>query len=215
MRKNLLFGAGQGTRLVVLEQIKRSGRGASVRDLATSLGMSYMGVKAHCLALASTGHLMTWRGASSEKTKGRPKLLYRLADRGEKLFIESGNHLALELLKEAASLFGAPAPQKLLFMYFRSLQEQYAQVVKEEGVMERVRTLVRLRDREGRMTEFQKTPDTWEIRESHNPLVSVMKNYPEVRKLEEHMMGEVLGVKVNRREEGSQVIFSPTKSSTI
>ena len=205
MKKSLVLGAGRGPRLAVLEWIKRSGGGLSVQELAAALDMSYMGVKAHCLALAATGHLTTWREAS---TKGRPRLLYRLADSGEQLFADSGSELALGLLREAAGLYGVTAPQKLLLMFFRSLQARYGELMPGDDLLDRVRALVRLRDREGRMAEFVETA-SWEIRESHNPLAALMREYPGACALEEHMIGEVLGVPVKRREEAGKAIFSP------
>ena len=208
MKKNLMLGAGRGPRLAVLEQIKRSGKGLSVGDIAAALGMSYMGVKAHCLALSSSGHLITWREPT---TRGRPRLLYKLADSGELLFAESGDQLAVGLLREAAGLWGSTAPQKLLAMFFRSQQADYAGRVKAETTLERARALARLRDREGRMSLLEENigGDAWAIRESHNPLASIMESYPEARVLEEHLISEIVGVRVKRREEGRTVIFSP------
>lgn len=206
MKKSLLFGAGRGPRLAVLELIKRSGEGRSVQDLAMELKMSYMGVKAHCLALESSGHLMTWRESSS---KGRPRLLYRLAELGEKLFANTDLPIALCLLKEAAVLYGPSAPQKLLLMYFRTLRSQYSQLINSETPSEWPRALAQLRDKEGRMAVFRKSETSWEIRESHNPLASIMREYPEVKALEENMISEVLGLAVRRREEGEKSIFSP------
>ncbi len=205
MRKNLMLGAGRGPRLAVLEQIKRSGAGMSVKDLAALLSMSYMGVKAHCLALVSTGHLSTWREPS---VKGRPKLLYKLAGSGEQLFEDTGVQLALDLLKEAAGLFGITAPQKLLVMMLRSQQASYLERITAEGGLERARMLVRLRDQEGRMSLLHEGT-SWEMRESHNPLDAIMRAYPEMRALEEHMISEVLGLRMKRREEGGKVVFSP------
>jgi predicted ArsR family transcriptional regulator len=190
--------------LAVLEGVKRSGKGMSVQELATALDMSYMGVKSHCMALEAAGHLTTWREPSS---KGRPRLLYRLADSGERLFADGGNDLAIDLLRESAALFGATAPQKLLLKYFRSLQASYSQKINVEAPVEWPRSLARLRDREGRMSTFHDGA-AWEIRESHNPLALLMKEYPEAQMLEEHMIGEVLGVEVKRREEEGRVIFS-------
>jgi len=210
MNKRLLFGAGQGVRLAVLEQIKRSGQGLGVKEIAECLGMSYMGVKAHCIALATAGYLGTWREPSTTKVKGRPKLLYKLSESGERFFADSEDQLALELLKEAAGLFGATAPQKLLVMLFRSYQTRYAERVGVGDLKERLRKLVRLRDREGRMSEFLiSESEAWEIHESHNPLASIMENYPQSRALEELMISEVLGVRVKRHEEGGRVIFAP------
>ena len=208
MKRNLVFGAGRGTRVAVLEKIKRSEHGLSVRELSGLLGMSYMGVKAHCIALASTGYLTSWREPQTKiNAKGRPRLIYRLADSGEKLFADSEDLLALALLREAASLFGGTAPLKLLLKYFSTMQSRYGDLINGEELAERIRALARLRDREGRMSVLAED-DCWEIRESHNPLASIMKNYPEARTMEEHMIGEVLGVAVKRREEGGRVIFS-------
>jgi predicted ArsR family transcriptional regulator len=211
MKKNLIFGAGQGVRLAVLEQIKRSAHGQSVQEIAAALGMSYMGVKSHCLTLTASGYLAPWRQPSGEKSRGRPKLLYRLTGSGERFFADSGDELALSLLQESAGLFGASAPQKLLVMLFRSSQARYAELVGTGDLKGRLRRLIRLRDREGRMSELVES-ESWEIHENHNPLASIMRRYPEACSLEEHMMSEILGVGVKRKEEGMRVIFAPERS---
>lgn len=58
------------------------------------------------------------------------------------------------------------------------------------------------------MAEFVEA-SPWEIRESHNPLESLMREYPAACALEEHAIGEVIGVAVKRREVGGRVIFIP------
>jgi predicted ArsR family transcriptional regulator len=224
MRKNLVLGAGRGPRLAVLEQIKRAGRGMSVADLAETLGMSYMGVKSHCVALSASGHLTVWREPVTERagkggSKGRPRLLYRLADSGERLFADAGDQLALALLREAARLYGPTAPQKLLVMMFRAQQTLYREKISGGGLEERVTALVLLREKEGRMSMLRETVaeegNTWEIRECHNPLAMIMKANPEARTLEDHMISEVLGVTVDRREEGGTTLFSPAIQAAL
>ena len=111
MKTSLMLGAGRGPRLAVLELIKRSANGMGVKQLAAELGMSYMGVKAHCLALASAGYLTTWRQPAP---KGRPLMFYKLAEAGELLFRDFNEDLALGLLVEVTGLFGTPAPLKIL-----------------------------------------------------------------------------------------------------
>jgi predicted ArsR family transcriptional regulator len=214
MKSGLILGAGRGPRLAVLEQIKRSAGGLCVKDLAATLGMSYMGVKAHCLALTSAGFLETWRNPSSNSTgslRGRPKLLYRLTGSGNRLFSESGPDLALDLLKESVGLFGSAAPQKLLTMYFRSLGTRYREMLSGKSGNERIAALVALRDQEGRMSTLSGDvgESRWEILESHNPLASLMSDYPEVRAMEEHLIGEILGLGVSRTQEVGGVVFRP------
>lgn len=205
MRKSLVFGAGQGARLAVLDLIKRSENGLGVKQIAAALGMSYMGVKAHCVALASEGYLTTWRQPAP---KGRPLMFYRLAESGERLFAEPALGLALGLLRDAEKLFGATAAQKLLVLRYRDEADRYRTMISSGDLDERVRALVRLRDREERMAVFSGTEEQWEIHEYHNPHAALMREYPVAASLEETMIGEVLGVPVRRREEGTRIVFS-------
>lgn len=127
MRASLVLGAGRGPRLAVLETVKRFPGGISVTDLSGELGMSYMGTKAHCVALEKSGYLEGRRGIS---TKGRPRLNYRLTDSGEDLFRGGGNDLPLSLLREASALFGTTAPRKILMMYFRTEATRYTALIR-------------------------------------------------------------------------------------
>jgi len=206
MRKSLVFGAGQGARLAVLDLIKRSANGLGVKQIAAELGMSYMGVKAHCLALASEGYLTTWRQPAP---KGRPLMFYRLTESGERLFAEPGLGLALGLLRDSGKLFGSSAAQKLLVLHYRAEAERYNAMISSPEVTERIKAFVRLRDREERMSAFSGNETCWEIHEYHNPHAALMRAYPVALSLEETMIGEVLGVPVRRSEEGSRIIFSP------
>ena len=205
MRKSLVFGAGQGARLAVLDLIKRSHNGLGVKQIATELGMSYMGVKSHCVTLASEGYLTTWRQPAP---KGRPLMFYRLAESGERLFAEPGLGLSLSLLRDAGKLFGASAAQKLLVLYYRTEAERYRGMISSGDINERVRALVRLRDREERMVVFSIDGERWEIHEYHNPYAALMREYPHAASLEETMIGEVLGVQVRRTKEGTRIVFS-------
>lgn len=204
MKASLVLGAGRGPRLEVLELIRRSAEGMSVKALSSELGMSYMGVKAHCIALTSAGYLTTWRQPAA---KGRPLMLYRLTETGRKLFADTGQDLAIALLGEAAGLFGATAPQKLLVMYFRTLTAKYRDALADGDPAGRLRAFVRLRDAEGRISSLRGDP-VREIRECHNPLASVMRQYPGAMLMEESMVGEVLGRPVRRGEEEGSVVFS-------
>lgn len=204
MKASLVLGAGRGPRLEVLELIRRSADGLSVKSLAKELGMSYMGVKAHCIALASAGHLTTWRQPAA---KGRPMMLYRLTEDGRKLFAEAGQDLAISILDEAAGLFGANAPQKLLMMYFRSLTAKYLDSMKAVAPHERPGAFVRLRDGEGRISSLVEDAGR-HIRECHNPMASVMRRYPAAMVMEESMVGELLGCPARRTEEGGCILFT-------
>jgi predicted ArsR family transcriptional regulator len=203
MRASLVLGAGRGSRLSVLETLKRFPEGACITELTVELGMSYMGIKAHCLALEKAGHIESRRGVSS---KGRPRLIYRLSHRGEELFAEQGQDMVLDLLREASALFGVTSPQKLLAMYFRSQTARYASRISTSGTVERAVAFVRMRDAEGRISVLKEGLPA-EIQECHDPLADLRKTYPGIGAMEEAMVSEVIGVPVIRIGNGNRVIY--------
>ena len=203
MRASLALGAGRGPRLAVLESVKRFPGGISVTDLSGELGMSYMGVKAHCLALEKSGYLETRRGISS---KGRPKLNYRLTKAGEELFHGAGNDLALAILGEAAGLFGPAAPQKLLMMYFRTEGARYAALIRGDHLEDRIASFARIRDSEGRICSLLSGSPT-EIQECHDSLADLRQAYPGIDAMEEAMVSEVLGMNVRRERREGRTVF--------
>lgn len=203
MRASLALGAGRGPRLAVLETLKRHPQGLSVTDLSQELGMSYMGIKAHCLALQKSGYLEARRGISS---KGRPRLMHRLTGAGEELFLGTDADLALDLLREASGLFGHHAPHKLLTMYFRSLATSYRARLGSSDLMRRVEALVRIRDAEGRIVTLECSTGIV-IRECHDPLVALRRSYPAVDAMEESMIAEVLDATVVRSLEEGMILY--------
>jgi predicted ArsR family transcriptional regulator len=187
----------------VLESVKRFPGGISVAELSEELGMSYMGVKAHCVALEKSGYLETRRGISC---KGRPKLNYLLTEVGEDLFRGAGNDLPLALLGEAAGLFGAAAPQKLLMMYFRTEGARYGASIRGGNLTERVASFVRLRDSEGRICSLVDGSPA-EIHECHDPLSDLRLVYPGIDAMEEAMISEALGMNVLREKREGRTVY--------
>lgn len=206
MKLDLILGAGRGPRLSVMEIVRDASGGLGVGEIAKRLGMSYMGVKAHCEALTKAGLLETRRSPSS---KGRPLLLYRLTPRGETLFRGPRQRLAVGLLREASLLFGAAAPQKLLLKYYRSEALRYRETVGEGTVPERLASFARLRESEGRGTTIEESQAGWILRESHDPESDVEEEFPAAAGYQEHLVSEVLGVPVERIKEGVAVLYRP------
>jgi len=212
MKASLVLGAGRGLRLEILERIKRSGAGLSVKELSAELGMSYMGVKAHCSVLASEGCVASFRrpsSTSSGTSKGRPTMIYRISQSGERLFSEPESDFPSLLLQEASTLYGPTAAQKILVMAFRSLARRYASIVGVGTPIERALLFAKARDREGRMSEFIKG-NPWEIRESSPLNKRLQLDFPEICTLEAHLVSEVLGLPILREETQGMVRFRPS-----
>src|ERR1041384_5987266 len=77
MNQRLLAEIGRTQRLEIINSLKRT-KGMSVNELVDKMGMSYMGIKQHCLTLQRDGYLDTWR---RPQKMGRPEMVYRLTRR--------------------------------------------------------------------------------------------------------------------------------------
>src|SRR6201987_4287301 len=114
MNQRLLSEIGRTQRLEILNSLKRT-RGMSVNELVEKMGMSYMGIKQHCLTLQRDGYLDTWR---RPQKMGRPEMVYRLTRRSHDLFPSDSNVFTLEVLKSVGDIYGPNAPEKLLYSIF-------------------------------------------------------------------------------------------------
>ena len=206
MKRNIVHEIGKTQRLAIVELLKRSADGMPVTKLASALAMSYMGVKAHCLSLHAQGYLETWRQPGN---RGRPLMFYRLTMKAYELFSEENNDLTLSLLAQSRQLFGPTAPQKLLMLHFRSCAAKYRERLKGTTPSERARAFTVLRDREGRLSQFEEG-SPWRIIESHNPLQTLLAAHPEIEALECQMLSEVIGVPIKREVTMTAGIYRAT-----
>jgi len=193
MKQKLIEEIGKSQRLVIVRQLKKAGE-LCVKDLANRLGMSYMGIKQHCIELHRQGYLDTEK---NRKAVGRPELLYRLSTKANELFSLESNDFSLSLLESARLLFGPTAPGKLLLLFFQQKTAEYRQELGELKQQDRAMTLAKLRDREGYMTEVQ-AGDKFQIIEHHTPIASIFETWPEAQQMERGMFEKVLEGRVSR-----------------
>jgi predicted ArsR family transcriptional regulator len=195
MNQKLIAEIGRSQRLQILNRLKRT-QGLSVKELSGQLKMSYMGIKQHCIDLEKHGYLDTWR---RPKPLGRPEMIYRLTRRAHELFPTASNKWTIELLTASKKLYGASAPEKLLFTTFQQQEEAYRAQLKGTALSEKTKWLARLRDREGYMAEFE-DDDGLRIVEFHSPIHDLLAAFPIVARLEAEMIQRVLKAPVRREE---------------
>jgi predicted ArsR family transcriptional regulator len=198
MNQRLLAEIGRTQRLEILNSLKRS-KGMSVNELVAKMGMSYMGIKQHCLTLQRDGYLDTWR---RPQKMGRPEMFYRLTRRTHDLFVADSNKLTLELLKAVQEVYGANAPEKLLYSVFAKKTAALKAKAKGETVADRAKWLAKVRDAEGYMAQFTTDPKQGgpQIFECHSPILNLLDQYSIVGRLEQDMFEAVLGTRVRREE---------------
>ena len=197
MNQRLLAEIGRTQRLEIINSLKRT-KGMSVNELVDKMGMSYMGIKQHCLTLQRDGYLDTWR---RPQKMGRPEMVYRLTRRSHDLFPADSNHVTIELLESTKDIYGANAPEKLLYSIFEKRTAALKAKVKGATVAERAKWLAKMRDSEGYMAEFRPSEkDGPQILECHSPIMNVLEKYPIIGRLEQEMFEAVLGTPVRREE---------------
>jgi predicted ArsR family transcriptional regulator len=197
MNQRLLAEIGRTQRLEIINSLKRT-KGMSVNELVDKMGMSYMGIKQHCLTLQRDGYLDTWR---RPQKMGRPEMVYRLTRRSHDLFPADSNYITMELLNSAKDIYGANAPEKLLYNIFEKRTAALKAKVKGDTVAERAKWLAKVRDSEGYMAEFRPTEkDGPQILECHSPIMNVLEKFPIIGRLEQDMFEAVLGTQVRREE---------------
>lgn len=207
MNQKLISEIGKSHRLGIINRLKRT-QGLTVGELAELLNMSYMGVKQHCIDLERDGYLDTWR---RPKPVGRPEMLYRLTSRAHELFEVACNNVTIDLLEAAKKLYGAAAPEKLLWTIFQKKAEGYAAKLKGGSLPEKARSLAQMRDAEGCMADFEKLGEdgekSYRIVEHHSPIMDLLQSFPIVARLEQEIFERVLGVPVRREQSSASGLY--------
>ncbi|MFL6527947.1 MAG: helix-turn-helix transcriptional regulator [Chthoniobacterales bacterium] len=205
MNQQLIAEIGRTQRLQILNTLKRT-KGMSVNELVAKMGMSYMGIKQHCLTLERDGYLDTWR---RPQKMGRPEMVYRLTKRTHDLFPCDSNDFTLEVLKSVADIYGPSAPEKLLYSVFERKSAKLKEKVKGQTVNERAKWLVEQREKEGFMSDYVDDPKLGppHILECHTPIMNLVDKYPLIQKLEQDLISNVLGTKVRREESRASGLY--------
>jgi predicted ArsR family transcriptional regulator len=198
VNQQLLSEIGRTQRLEILNTLKRT-RGLSVNELVAKMKMSYMGIKQHCLTLERDGYLDTWR---RPQKMGRPEMVYRLTRRTHDLFPCDSNETTLELLKSVSEIYGANAPEKLLYNLFERKTAAMKERAKGATVADRAKWMVKEREKEGFMSQFitDEKEGGPQILECHSPIMNLLDEYSIIARLEQDLFEGVLGTPVRREE---------------
>jgi predicted ArsR family transcriptional regulator len=211
LRRSRTSEVGRSQKLRIIHMLKRS-RGLAVAEIASRLGLSYMGAKQHCAELEKQGVLDTWRRPKAQpKPVGRPELVYRLTAKAGVFFPAQTNVSTIDVLNASRQLFGVTASDKLLLALFRKKAEAYAHNMQGITREARAESLARLRDAEGHLSQVVRAPDLM-IQEYHSLILDLVDAFPLVRRLEKEMFETLLGASVERHEERTSGLYLCTFS---
>ncbi|MEM6821179.1 MAG: winged helix-turn-helix transcriptional regulator [Verrucomicrobiota bacterium] len=199
MKGKLLKKVSKNPKLLILTEIKRS-QGLSVSELCERIGLSYMGVKQHCIALEKEGYLDTWR---RPKGMGRPEKAYRLTESAQDFFPTEYSKLTTEILESVNDVYGPAASEKILHNIYTKESETLRAEVDSDNLEERCRQLAQIREERGYMSEYTMSRDTGShiITEFNSPILVCLDRFPILRDLERQMFESILKARVKREEE--------------
>jgi len=133
-------------------------------------------------------------------------MLYRLTEQAHELFPSTSNQTTIDLLQAASKLYGPSAPEKLLFQTFQQKIEHYQGKVKGDILQERAKSLVRLRDAEGYMSELE-SEGGMRIVEHHSPIRDLVQAFPIINRFETELFQRLLRTSVRREEKTASGLY--------
>ncbi|WP_433884720.1 helix-turn-helix transcriptional regulator [Pseudomonas vranovensis] len=145
-------------------------RGAlKTTDLASLLQISFEATRQHLQKLQAAGQI---NGISVPSTgAGRPSQKWILTDAAQRRFPDTHSVLTLQLIDSVEQVFGAEGVDQLISRMEASSRAEYQQACNQaQGLEDKVRVLVQLRERAGYMAQMQACGDGWLIIENHCPI---------------------------------------------
>ena len=199
MKGKFLKKVSKNPKLLILTEIKRS-QGLSVSELCDRVGLSYMGVKQHCIALERDGYLDTWR---RPKGMGRPEKAYRLTDVAQEFFPTEYSNFTTEVLDSIQEVYGPNAADKILFNIFKNETSKLQTRINSATLEDKMRQLATMRDERGYMSEYYYDRDTGhhQIIEYNSPILMCMDRFRILRDLEKQLFESILECGIVREEE--------------
>jgi predicted ArsR family transcriptional regulator len=190
MRRDRRFFQSTRGRIVVL--LRRADR--TVEELARELGLTDNGVRAHLATLERDG-LVRQRG-SVRRSGGKPAYVYELTPEAEDLFPKAYEPVLEQLLSVLAERLGAEESQALLRAVGRRMAERQT-IPANDGLRTRLEAAVAVLNELGGLAELEEHESTFIIRGYSCPLASVTPDHPEVCRLAESLLTELVDVPVD------------------
>jgi predicted ArsR family transcriptional regulator len=186
-REQRFFASTRG-RIVTL--LRRSSR--TVDELARELDLTDNAVRAHLATLERDG-VVQQRGA--RRGNGKPALVYELAPAAEQLFPKAYAPVLDQLLEVLSEHMSPERVETLLREVGRRIAARWN--VSPEDLHARIEVAAGVLQELGGMVELEAHEDHYMLRGYSCPLVAVVEGHPEVCRLTESLLTELVGVPVH------------------
>jgi predicted ArsR family transcriptional regulator len=185
----------QDTKQRILTLFKMNG-GLTTGDLSDMLDISATAVRRHLNTLEARG-LISHR--TEQQGMGRPSFIYELTADASSVFPQSYAAFATTMLQDLMELDGVEKLDELFNRHQERRRQQYLSRITGETLSDRVASLARLLESEGRMTTWEQLGENQFILREHNcPIFQVAKQFDHPCRCEIALLREILKAKVKR-----------------
>lgn len=185
----------QDTKHRILTLLKMNG-GLTTSGLSDMLGISATAVRRHLHALEAQ-NMVSHR--TEQRGMGRPSFIYELATGASHVFPQSYAAFATDILQHLLELDGGDKLDELFDRRQEKRRQQYVSRTSGESLRDRVASLARLLEGEGRMTTWEQLDDGRFILREHNcPILKVAEKFDHPCRCEIDLLRETLQARVER-----------------
>jgi predicted ArsR family transcriptional regulator len=164
-----------------------------VKELSEALGLTDNAVRAHLTTLERDGLV---RQAGKRPGIRKPETLFALTQEAERFFPKSYHLLLNRLLMVLGKRLSADEVQEILHEVGRSLADGSAVSLKGKGLRKRAEAALDALKRLGGLAALQETSGGFIIQGYSCPLAAAVREHPEVCRLAEALLAEIIGVPV-------------------
>jgi predicted ArsR family transcriptional regulator len=191
------FGSTRG-RIVTLLR----GTTKTVNELAAELELTDNAVRAHLLSLERDGLI---KQSGIQRGTRKPHFAYELTDEAEHLFPKAYDTLLNQLITVLKARLSPAVVDEVLREVGRSLAEAQAAGGRDGDLESRMGRALTALEAIGGAARIEKENEGFFIRSESCPLAAAAAEHPEVCKLVETLLSEIIGVEIRERcdREGS------------
>jgi predicted ArsR family transcriptional regulator len=183
------------TRGQIVTLLRRSNR--TVEDLARALDLTDNGVRVHLAVLERDGIVRQRGSVRRSSGGGKPAYIYELTQEGEDLFPKAYEPTLRQLLDVLLDQLGSEESEVLLRSVGRRLAGEHS--TRADGAHARLETAVEVLNELGGLAELEERDGAVVIQGYSCPLAGVTPDHPEVCRMAETLIAEVVRMPVQER----------------
>jgi DeoR family suf operon transcriptional repressor len=165
----------------------------SIKDIEAALGVTATAVRQQLTSLRAEDLVVS---KTVREKRGRPHAVYGLTDKGQSLFAQGYENLALVMLEEMLELAEPALAKQLLHRVSARLGQHYAQEMRGAEVADRLQEFVDRLQEHGIISQVDEEDDVFMLTEYGCPYYGVARQHREICDMEIEAMEQALGAEV-------------------